>query len=135
MNHEQSTFKRRIPFTSFEDQIILSYVHQYGLNNWKLISQHLIDRTSRQCKDRYHRYLSLSCKNVPWTREEDEELFQSVIRFGQCWKQIIEQFPGRTEMSLKKRWKNKTSKKKSKNLQVDEELNEFLMLFKWAFSS
>jgi hypothetical protein len=103
MNNEQLTSKRRIPFTSFEDQIILSYVHQYGLNNWKLVSQHLIGRTSRQCKDRYHRHLSPSCKNAPWTREDDEKLFQSVIRFGQCWKQIIEQFPGRTEMSLKKR--------------------------------
>jgi hypothetical protein len=134
MNNQEPIQKRRIPFSSFEDQIILSYVKSYGLNNWKLVSTHLVNRTARQCKDRFYRYLLPSFNNGEWTIEEEDEFFRSVFRFQQSWKQIQMQFPKRNEKDLKKKWKDHILQKKSPNHNNEEEVSEYQILFKWAFS-
>jgi hypothetical protein len=78
MEHQTQVSRKRIPFNLFEDEIIKCYVQIYGTNNWASVAQHLIDRTARQCREMWVRYLRPSSENRIWTREEDEKLYQTV---------------------------------------------------------
>ncbi len=96
--------KKRSAFTTYEDIRLGELVSKYGLENWEFITEKMPKRTVRQCRDRWLNYLSPDVVNSPWTREEDERLFEQVANNGNKWRAMLPAFPGRTDINIKNRW-------------------------------
>jgi hypothetical protein len=126
MSNQTLNTKKRIAFNSFEDDLIKYYVQIYGNHDWNHVAKHLIDRTPRQCRERYNRYLRPSCKILSWTIEEDENLSKMVVNIGACWRKLTDRFPGRDESSLKYRWNEHFSQSQTDFTLVDEEIRQLL---------
>jgi hypothetical protein len=103
----QSLTRRPHPkakFTSEEDILLQKLVFQFGENAWPQVAQHMRNRNSRQCKERWNNYLSPHISTAPWTPEEDVLLQQKIRELGQKWVQIATFFPTRTDVNAKNRF-------------------------------
>lgn len=101
-NKEQRHISKRM-FTKQEDSLIICLVSQYGINNWKQVSSRMINRTPRQCRERWKYYLSPNVDNKPWTIEEDQLLEELTKTLGNQWAQIAKHFENRTCINVKNR--------------------------------
>merc|ERR1712146_800816 len=81
-----------------EDQILKAAIMKYGLNQWDRISSLLINKTPKQCKNRWFFWLSPKIKKTHWTYEEDERLIYLSYIFISQWA-TIGRFLGRTAES------------------------------------
>lgn len=95
--------KKRTPFTEVEDQLLKKLVNTHG-TNWNLVSHHMIDRSPRQCRDRWMNYLSPEITNAPWTVQEDQLLFQKYQEFGPQWKAMTPYFKNRSYNAIRNRF-------------------------------
>jgi hypothetical protein len=91
-------------FTPVEDQLLLQLINIYGKKDWNEIANHLIDRTPKQCRNRFQTYLSPVQALHPWSIEEDEKLTMFVQTRGPHFDDFYEHFPERTVSNLKNRW-------------------------------
>lgn len=91
-------------FTMDEDDRLCALVKEYGEKNWRTISKHMPNRTTRQCRERYRNYLSPTVKNGPWTPEEDLLLEQKYLEYGPKWATIAQFFRSRSDVNIKNRW-------------------------------
>jgi hypothetical protein len=90
-------------FTPEEDQLLQTLVHQYGVGNWKQISEHFQNKNPRQVKERWFYYLNQSINTSEWTLEEDETLLLKHREIGNKWKIISTYFQNRTDAQCKNR--------------------------------
>lgn len=95
---------KRHCFTPMEDARLIELVNTLGTSNWQLISQEFINRTARQCRDRFTNYLAPNSFNGPWTREENLLLIYKYKEIGPKWVQMSKYFHCRTPNSIKNRW-------------------------------
>jgi hypothetical protein len=79
-------------------------VRKYGVNAWPEISQAMVTRNIRQCRDRWNHYLSTKPAACPWTDEEDQLLHRTIDRTGPRWKSVQPFFPMRSEDEIRNRW-------------------------------
>jgi hypothetical protein len=100
---EQSPI-RKVKFTGAEDLRLIELVNRFGCADWKLITNHMKNRSVRQCRERWRHYLSPFVSHQPWTAAEDALLRQKVSDFGTKWIQITQFFPARTTVNLKNHW-------------------------------
>lgn len=91
-------------FSIEEDDMLSKLVKEYGEKNWRTISKHMPNRTTRQCRERYRNYLSPQIKNGPWTTEEDLLLEQKYLEYGPKWATIAQFFKTRSDVNIKNRW-------------------------------
>jgi hypothetical protein len=91
-------------FTTEEDVLLRKLVFQFGEDAWPQVAQHMRNRNSRQCKERWNNYLSPNISTAPWTPEEDGLLQQKIRELGQKWVQIATFFPTRTDVNVKNRF-------------------------------
>lgn len=91
-------------FTMDEDDKLCALVKEFGEKNWRTISKHMPNRTTRQCRERYRNYLSPTVKNGPWTPEEDLLLEQKYLEYGPKWATIAQFFRSRSDVNIKNRW-------------------------------
>lgn len=110
--NQHSKFRRQ-KFTNEEDQKLLQLVSIFGTHSWKRIAQHMLTRSTRQCRERYLNYLSPELKNGPWTHSEDHILLTKVRQFGPCWSKISKFFPTRSDVNIKNRYSLLVSKGKA----------------------
>lgn len=103
----------RIRFTPQEDTEIVRLVSIHGDNDWKRISDELskqainnIQRTPRQCKDRYVNYLCPGINKGEWTIEEDQIIMFNFMLTVPHFKIMKNLFPGRSEAAIKNRFKH-----------------------------
>ena len=101
----------RMRFTQEEDQELIRLISVHGDHDWNIISSELsklspnnVQRTSRQCKDRYINYLSPEIKNSEWTQEEDQLLILHYLLSPYHWRSMKSLFPGRSEVAIKNRF-------------------------------
>ena len=106
----------RIPFSKDEDERLRFLVKAYGENNWYLISNHMQNRTVRQCRERWQLFLSSKIKHEKWTKEEDDILLKKYAEIGPKWKALESFFEGRTSYNIRNRWIS-LSKKSQKKFQ------------------
>ncbi|KAL4116834.1 hypothetical protein PRIC2_012286 [Phytophthora ramorum] len=63
-------------------------------------------RTPKQCRERWKNHLDPAINKGPYTEEEDSVILTAQARLGNKWSQISQLLKGRTEDSVKIRWKS-----------------------------
>ena len=106
-----SARKSRQAFSQAEDEALRALVKEYGETNWSLISQKMRNRNARQCRDRWRCYLRPTLVKSQWTDEEDRLLMEKYNEIGPKWSIIGKSLPGRSEITMKNRWKLLSSAK------------------------
>ena len=103
----------RHKFTPEEDDLLIKLVQKYGACHWKSIAKNMVNRSARQCRDRYANYLSHPNVMPNWTDEEDQKLLSLYHEFGPVWVKMPDYFNGRTAANIRNRFlKIQRSKRK-----------------------
>ncbi|KAG6736816.1 hypothetical protein POTOM_060284 [Populus tomentosa] len=117
--------KERQRWQPEEDAVLRAYVKQYGPKEWNLISQRVeatgktLNRDPKSCLERWKNYLKPGIKKGSLIPEEQTLAISLHAKYGNKWKTIASEVPGRTAKRLSKWWevlKEKQSKSKSKSL-------------------
>lgn len=116
--------KKRTIFTKEEDKRLMKAVEDFGDGNWRVIAFCVGNRTSRQCHDRWSKFLNPSINRSEWTKEEDELLLNKFNELGPKWTNISKFFKNRTDISVKSRYTLLNRKKRKR-----EEFLEKMALF------
>ena len=90
-------------WTLEEDERLLSLYQQYG-KNWKLISMHMLWRTSKQIRDRFINSLDPNLNKSQFTPEEDQKIIETYKRIGSKWTKIAQLLEGRNGDMVKNRF-------------------------------
>ncbi|KAK8835168.1 hypothetical protein M9Y10_018339 [Tritrichomonas musculus] len=97
-------------FSFEEDKMLKKAVSDIGENNWDKVSKLIPNRTPRQCRDRWNKYLSPNISGLMWTDEEDQLLLSLINNFGNKWTKIASFFKGRSDINIRNRYKHLLSK-------------------------
>ena len=124
MHHQQQKKRHRVAFTPEEDNWLRHLVQIYGDNNWAVVASQMIDRSPRQCRERYRSYLQPSLTNGPWTKEEDALLINLVKVFHNRWVFIASHFEGRSDSNVKNRWYTHLQPKQDDNAPESDDFDE-----------
>jgi hypothetical protein len=79
--------RTRHPFSLYEDALLQSLVSIHGSYQWNRIAD-IMNRTPRQCRERWKNYLSPPVVYQPWTPEEEQDLLSAMREIGPRWQQI-----------------------------------------------
>ncbi|KAL2531566.1 Transcription factor AS1 [Abeliophyllum distichum] len=99
--------KERQRWQPEEDALLRAYVKQYGAKEWNLISQRMgksLDRDPKSCLERWKNYLKPGIKKGSLTPEEQNLVISLQAKYGNKWKKIAADVPGRTAKRLGKWW-------------------------------
>ncbi|XP_044506932.1 protein rough sheath 2 homolog [Mangifera indica] len=99
--------KERQRWQPEEDAILRAYVKQYGPKEWNLISQRMpkpLNRDPKSCLERWKNYLKPGIKKGSLTPEEQSLVISLQAKYGNKWKKIASEVPGRTAKRLGKWW-------------------------------
>jgi hypothetical protein len=119
--------KSRHTWSLEEDDILTRIVDERGPKNWNLVAKELNIqlyedvpvRQGKQCRERWYNHLNPTLKKGNWRVEEDIYLLQMQSEIGNRWSEIAKNLQGRTENSVKNRWKCMIKKAKRRYPQVD----------------
>ncbi|KAK8807033.1 hypothetical protein WA158_003792 [Blastocystis sp. Blastoise] len=87
--------------------------------SWATIAVTIQGRTAKQCRERWMNHLDPTVNKGPWSAQEDKILLELQKQWGNQWASIASQLKGRTQNSVKIRWKTLQHKKK-KNFYMDD---------------
>ncbi|WVZ16438.1 hypothetical protein V8G54_009420 [Vigna mungo] len=99
--------KERQRWRAEEDALLRSYVKQYGPREWNLVSQRMntpLNRDAKSCLERWKNYLKPGIKKGSLTEEEQRLVIRLQAKYGNKWKKIAAEVPGRTAKRLGKWW-------------------------------
>ncbi|XP_043715981.1 protein rough sheath 2 homolog [Telopea speciosissima] len=99
--------KERQRWQPEEDALLRAYVKQYGPKEWNLVSQRMakpLDRDAKSCLERWKNYLKPGIKKGSLTPEEQSLVISLQAKYGNKWKKIAAEVPGRTAKRLGKWW-------------------------------
>ena len=86
-NHQRGVKKR---WSVAEDSMLARPVGESNSTKtkWKELSCQMVDRTPKQCRDRYTNSLKPDGKKGQWTREEEENIIRMQAEFGNKWSKL-----------------------------------------------
>ena len=113
----QPKYKKKM-WTQEEDDMLVQLVNEHGTNNWVIISQHMENRTGKQCRERWLNRHNPGIKNTQWTEEEDKLIIDKQKEYGNSWVKIAQFIPGRSSDSIKTRFSWLKHKSANKQLQM-----------------
>lgn len=99
--------KERQRWQPEEDALLRAYVKQYGPKEWNMVSQRIgkpLDRDAKSCLERWKNYLKPGIKKGSLTEEEQNLVISLQAKYGNKWKKIASEVPGRTAKRLGKWW-------------------------------
>lgn len=108
---------RRGPWSQEEDKKLLSLISAYGASNWVRISNLLVSRTPKQCRERYHQNLKPSLNRSPITAEEGELIERLVSKHGKKWAEIARHLNNRSDNAVKNWWNGGASRRRRASIQ------------------
>ncbi|KYK59670.1 hypothetical protein DCS_00804 [Drechmeria coniospora] len=111
---------RRGPWSSTEDNTLMTLVTLHGPYNWVRIAHKLKSRTPKQCRERYHQNLKPSLNRTPITPSEGRRIERMVATMGKCWAEIARQLDGRSDNAVKNWWngsQNRLMRRKQQHLE------------------
>lgn len=99
-------------------------VRHQGPNNWVRISQHLRNRSPKQCRERYHQSLKATLHHGPISPQEGELIEQLVEELGKRWAEIARRLGNRSDNAVKNWWNGSVNRRKRRapardNLRAD----------------
>ncbi|MGZ0213820.1 MAG: Myb-like DNA-binding domain-containing protein [Actinomycetales bacterium] len=87
-----------------EDAALNVAISVHGTSSWARIASLVPGRDAKQCRERWHNALNPTINREPFSPEEDDLLWDSVLELGSKWSQIArERFLNRTENQVKLR--------------------------------
>ena len=100
---------KRKKWTKKEDKLLKKYISLQDKEIiWKIISHKLkkegIQKTSKQCSERWTHHLDPSVKKKKWTKSENNKLFNLFKIKRNKWKMIAHEFEGRTHNCVKNKF-------------------------------
>ncbi|OMJ69437.1 hypothetical protein SteCoe_32832 [Stentor coeruleus] len=106
-------------WTSMEEEILLKIVSSRGAKAWSAVAKELNAmihdgnpiRQGRHCRERWFNHVDPNLKKGSWTEEEDQFIIQQQVLIGNRWSEIAKKMQGRTENSVKNRYKSLMRKK------------------------
>jgi hypothetical protein len=102
-------------FTKDEDDLLKYYFEQVGIKNWNEISSHFMNRSPKNCRDRYINYLSPLLRIEEWSASDDDILLELMKEYGKKWTIISDQMH-RSPNTVKNRWYRFLSKSADSSL-------------------
>ncbi|XVE77082.1 hypothetical protein DITRI_Ditri13aG0033400 [Diplodiscus trichospermus] len=94
-------------WTEEEDKLLTFAVQKFNGKSWKKIAKEVPDRTDVQCLHRWQKVLNPDLVKGPWSKEEDDLIFELVQKQGRKkWSEIAKYLPGRIGKQCRERWCN-----------------------------
>ena len=103
---------RRGPWSHTEDDNLRNLVHAIGASHWVRISEGMVCRTPKQCRERWHQNLKPALNHLPITEEEGRQIEELVQRHGKRWAEIARQLVGRSDNAVKNWWNGGVNRRK-----------------------
>ncbi|CAI9761246.1 unnamed protein product [Fraxinus pennsylvanica] len=125
------------PWTPEEDIILISYIQEHGLGNWRLVPTNAgLLRCSKSCRLRWTNYLRPGIKRGYFTPHEEAMIIHLQALLGNKWAAIASYLPQRTDNDIKNYW-NTHLKKKIKKFQsgLDTQLASDLTTYRFLSTS
>ena len=94
----------KFEFSDMEDELLKKLVQQYGTSDWSLIASLMINRTPRECRDRWCNHLSENLSQREWTPEEDKIVLEQFAIHGSKWRLFQSVLPGRKNYAIRNRY-------------------------------
>lgn len=110
----------RVKWTLEQDTRLTSLAVNYGAKNWNAIASCMNEnfpvsqKTSKQCRERWHYCLDLKINHKPWTKDEEAVLLIAHMDYGNRWCDIATRFNGRHNNMIKNRFYSVLRKVKNK---------------------
>ncbi|EAX91616.1 Myb-like DNA-binding domain containing protein [Trichomonas vaginalis G3] len=97
----------KCPFTAEEDAKLAALVANFSQKdiNWNEISNQMVNRNPRQCKDRWEGYLDSSINRSEFSCEENYFILKKVEEIGKKWKIISSLMKHRTDVAVKSQYR------------------------------
>lgn len=106
----QVTNPPRRRWKEWEDEKLTRLVNDMGPHHWNSIAEHFPGRNGRQVRLRWMNHLQPSLDKRPWREDEDSVLLAAHAELGNKWALIAMRLNGRTDNSVKNRYKSITRK-------------------------
>lgn len=103
-SQQSNTPRRR--WKEWEDELLIRVVAQQGPTRWNNLAKHFPGRNGRQVRLRWMNHLQPSLDKRPWRPEEDAVLLEAHRDLGNKWALISMRLGGRTDNSVKNRYKS-----------------------------
>lgn len=119
----ESKQKSRHTWSAEEDRSLVGIVEDRGPKNWNVIAKELNAqlygtmpvRQGKQCRERWFNHLNPTLRKGNWKVSEDIYILESQINIGNRWSEIAKGLDGRTENSVKNRYKCMIKKAKRRH--------------------
>lgn len=98
--------KKKTPFSTEEDKILIALVKNVGVDNLgKYVSHFLPNRSLAECKQRWNRHLNPDISKERWEASEDERLLTLVNSYGtKAWQKVSGSMGNRTDVQCRYRY-------------------------------
>lgn len=112
---------KKCKFMPEEDLKLKSLINKYGTGNWIKISQLMINKNPRQCRERWNNYLKPELSLEPWSHEEDVLLVEKYREYGNRWSKISKSFHNRSDNAVRNRLQSLLKRKMRDSSQSESE--------------